>query len=119
MSYHIQEQAKQPRDAAAVNATRWELRCRLDASGLPLETAGGAIRKGDPKADWIDAGRVGASGAEVMLDADQIVATGRGSRQMCQMDRYHFPRSRPKAAKRANGFRTGDMVRVVITPGRT
>jgi hypothetical protein len=47
-----------------------------------------------------------------------ITATGRGSRQMCLVDKPGYPRSDPKAVKRVNGFQTGDMVRVVIEKGK-
>src|SRR5690348_17998740 len=46
-----------------------------------------------------------------------ITATGHGSRQMCRMDEYGFPRTKPKAAKRVKGFQTGDLVRAVVTSG--
>ncbi len=43
---HIQAQAKRPlRDAAAVNATRWELYRQLQAIGLPLKTGSGGLTK--------------------------------------------------------------------------
>ncbi|MEO6887588.1 MAG: HNH endonuclease, partial [Ktedonobacteraceae bacterium] len=42
---------------------------------------------------------------------------GYGSRQMCLMDRYGFPRTKPKHAKKVNGFQTGDIVRAVVTSG--
>ncbi len=48
----------------------------------------------------------------------QITATGHGSRQMCLMDRFGFPRSGPKAAKRVKGFQTGDLVQAVVTSRR-
>ena len=55
-------QAKAPlKDAAAVNATRWELFRRLQATGLPLETGSGGRTKYNrsvrvlPKTHWLDA----------------------------------------------------------------
>jgi hypothetical protein len=47
----------------------------------------------------------------------QIMATGHGSRQMCNVDRFGFPCSKPKGAKRVQGFQTGDLVRAVVTSG--
>ena len=47
----------------------------------------------------------------------QIMATGHGSRQMCNVDRFGFPCSGPKGAKRVQGFQTGDLVRAVVTRG--
>ncbi len=57
------------------------------------------------------------------LDVKDIVpllikATGHGSRQMCRMDRYGFPRTGPKQAKRVKGFQTGDMIKAVVTAGK-
>ena len=47
----------------------------------------------------------------------QISAKGRGSRQMCRMDKYGFPRTSAKASKMVNGFQTGDIVKAVVTKG--
>jgi 5-methylcytosine-specific restriction endonuclease McrA len=58
----ILAQTKAPlKDAAAANATRWELYRRLQSLGLPLETGTGGqtkynrIRRGLAKAHWLDA----------------------------------------------------------------
>jgi len=63
----VQAQAKTPhRDAAAVNATRWELYQRLVQTGLPVETGSGGrtkwnrTRRGLPKTYWLDAACEGA-----------------------------------------------------------
>ncbi|GAB5492839.1 MAG: hypothetical protein Phog2KO_30540 [Phototrophicaceae bacterium] len=125
----IQAQAKRPlRDAAAVNATRWSLFERLRATGYELEVGTGGRTKFNrriqnyPKTHWIDAVCVGESGATVFVsDSMQpllIQAMGRGSRQMCRMDKYGFPRTKPKQFKRVKGFQTGDMVKAVVTSGK-
>lgn len=125
----VQAQAKQPlRDAATVNASRWALWRKLSEIGLPLETGTGGrtkynrVRQGYPKAHWIDAACVGVSGETVCIDprinALSIKAVGRGRRQMCLMDRYGFPRTKPKAVKRVRGFQTGDMVKAVLSDGK-
>jgi hypothetical protein len=36
---------------------------------------------------------------------------------MCAMDRYGFPRTKPKSAKYVKGFQTGDIVRTVVSSG--
>jgi 5-methylcytosine-specific restriction endonuclease McrA len=116
------------KDAAVVNATRWALFERLKALGLPVECGSGGLTKfnriirGLPKTHWGDAACVGRSTPE-SLDVRGIVplhitATGHGSRQMCRMDKYGFPRTGPKQAKRVKGFQTGDTVRAVITVGK-
>ena len=47
----------------------------------------------------------------------QISAKGRGSRQMCSMNRYGFPRTSAKASKLVKGFQTGDMVKAIVPTG--
>jgi hypothetical protein len=121
--------AKAPlRDAAAVNSTRRALYERLQAFGLPVECGSGGRTKynrttqGIEKAHWTDAACVGAS-TPPHLDTKGVVplfitARGHGSRQMCRMDRFGFPRTGPKQAKRVKGFQTGDMVRAVVPAGK-
>ena len=46
-----------------------------------------------------------------------ISAKGRGSRQMCRVDKYGFPRTSAKASKFVKGFQTGDIVKAVVTKG--
>jgi 5-methylcytosine-specific restriction endonuclease McrA len=120
--------AKAPlKDAAAVNATRWQLFACLKASGLPVECSSGGVTKFNritrmlEKAHWLDAACVGKS-TPVVLDTRGIVpllikATGHPNRQMCSMDRYGFPRTGPKQARSVKGFCTGDIVRAVVTRG--
>ena len=47
----------------------------------------------------------------------QISTKGRGSRQMCSVDKYGFPRTSAKASKSVKGFQSGDMVRAVVPTG--
>jgi len=115
------------RDAAAVNATRWALYALLKALGLPLESGSGGLTKynrvmrGLEKTHWLDAANVGRSTPASLIIKDivpwHITATGHGSRQMCRMDKYGFPRTGPKQHKRVQGFQTGDLVRAVVTSG--
>jgi len=125
----ILSQVQAPRrDVAAVNATRWALYERLTALGLPVECGSGGLTKhnratrGLPKTHWCDAACVGRSTPQP-LDVSgivplQITATGHGSRQMCRMNKYGFPRTDPKQHKRVKGFQTGDLVRAVVPAGR-
>ncbi|KAF0248286.1 MAG: hypothetical protein FD167_2310, partial [bacterium] len=125
----VQAQASLPlKDAAAVNTTRWALYNRLKATGLPVETGSGGLTKfnrtlqGLPKAHWIDAACVGSSTPSKLeiskVNPLQIKATGHGSRQMCLMDKFGFPRTKAKAGKRFFGFQTGDMVKALVTSGK-
>jgi 5-methylcytosine-specific restriction endonuclease McrA len=125
----IKRQAKAPlKDAAAVNATRWELWRRLTATGLPVECGTGGRTKfnrttrGLPKVHWIDATCVGASTPEVIhvegVRPLQIKACGHGRRQMCSTDKYGFPNRHKPRAKRYRGFQTGDIVKAIVPSGK-
>lgn len=126
---NIQKQAKKPlKDAAAVNATRWSLYRALEATGLPLEVGTGGrtkfnrVRQNYPKAHWIDAACVGISGESVFIHTGMkpltIKAKGRGKRQMCQTDKYGFPKAHRKRLKMNCGFTTGDIVKATVLKGK-
>lgn len=127
---HIQSLAKKPlKDAAAVNATRWRVFHELKSTGFPIECGTGGrtkynrIQQDLPKSHWIDAACVGAfTPGKLRIDNIiplQIKATGYGSRQMCLMNKYGFPRTKPKLrTKKSFGFQTGDIVKAMITRGR-
>ncbi len=121
----ILAQAKAPlKDVAAVNATRWALYHRLEALGLPVECGTGGRTKFNrvtrdlEKTHWHDAACVGASTPAVLILKDVhvllITAYGRGCRQMCLMDEFGFPRTKPKARRFRHRFRTGDIVQATI-----
>ena len=46
-----------------------------------------------------------------------ISAKGRGSRQMCRMDKFGFTRTSAKASKSVKGFQTGDIVKAIVPTG--
>jgi len=125
----ILAQLKRPlKDAAAVNSTRYAIGDRLKEFGLPVSIWSGGRTKYNrteqqyPKAHWIDAACVGDNGNVVRLDptmpALQIKATGRGSRQMCRMDRFGFPRTSAKGLRLVKGFKTGDLVKAIVPSGK-
>jgi len=123
----ILAQASQPlSDAAAVNATRYAIGDALKSLGVPVTFWSGGrtkynrIRLGYPKDHWLDAACVGDNPAQASekLQAWGIRAVGRGRRQMCAMDKYGFPRTRPKAHKQVHGFQTGDLVKAVVPKGK-
>ena len=72
-----------------------------------------------PKQHYYDALSVGNVASYKFLTDKvlQISAKGRGSRQMCRVDRYGFPRTSAKALKSVKGFQTGDMVKAVVPSG--
>jgi 5-methylcytosine-specific restriction endonuclease McrA len=125
----ILSQAKAPlKDAAAVNATRYAIGNMLKAFGLPVSFWSGGrtkfnrISQGYEKDHWIDAVCVGETGENVLIQETTlpilIKAMGRGSRQMCRVDRFGFPRTGAKSAKIIRGFQTGDIIRATILKGK-
>lgn len=118
-------QAKAPlKDATAVNATRWELKRRLEEMGLPVETGSGGRTKYNrtkqnlPKTHWLDAACVGASTPASLQTAQVfpllIKATGHGHRRMCNPSEIGLPLSHRQRHKRYFGYQTGDLVRAVV-----
>ena len=125
----IQNQLKTPLiDVAAINSTRKATAKALETIGLPVSCWSGGRTKfnrtsqGYPKAHWIDAACVGDAGGKVFLDpkmpVQHVKACGHGSRQMCRMDKYGFPRTKAKGLRIIKGFRTGDIVKAVVTSGK-
>lgn len=126
----LAKHARKPlRDAAAVNATRWEIWRRLKSLGIPLEAGTGGQTKyhrsiqGYPKKHWIDAACTGASGESVWLDPEmsylKAEAKGHGVRQFCNPDKFGFPRTKPKARqKHVFGFMSEDMAEAKVPEGR-
>ncbi len=126
---YLQAQTKRPlRDAAAINAIRYAIGAVLKKFGLPVSFWSGGrtkynrTKQGYAKDHWIDAVCVGETGEQVQIPTSlkpiQIKAVGRGSRQMCRVNKYGFPRTKPKQCKRVHGFQTGDIVRAVVPKGK-
>jgi hypothetical protein len=122
----VQAQQKAPlKDAASVNATRWTVYERLKATGLPLETGSGGLTKWNrqkrnlPRGHWLDAACCGRSTPErLFVQAVRpwiIEAKGRQSRHMVNVDKRGFPVGKAKGASRVQGFRTGDLVKAVVS----
>ena len=117
---------KLPKDAAIVQSARnymakeitklvsdttlhdaWMTKYNRDSLGLP-------------KQHYYDALSVGEipNSFNFLIDRVlQISAKGRGSRQMCRMDKYGFPKAKPKGSKEVEGFQTGDIVKAIVTKG--
>ena len=75
-----------------------------------------------PKEHYYDALSVGEipQNNSYYFSTDKILsisAKGRGSRQMCRMNRFGFPRTAPKGSKSVKGFQTGDIVKAVVPKG--
>jgi hypothetical protein len=121
--------AKAPlKDAAAVNASRYAIGSALKSFGLETSFWSGGRTKFNrcqqnyAKDHWVDAACVGVSGQRVFIHPSHkpllIKAESRRSRQKCLPDKYGFPRTAPKAAKRVFGFQTGDLVEANVTKGK-
>lgn len=125
----ILSQTQQPlKDAASVNSTRIAIGEALKTLGLPVHSSSGGRTKYNRtqqsycKEHWIDAACVGERGHNVAIVQTiqplLIQAYGRGSRQMCRVDRYGFPRTTSKQKKVVQGFKTGDLVKALVTTGK-
>ncbi|GIK38048.1 MAG: hypothetical protein BroJett011_18810 [Chloroflexota bacterium] len=123
----ILAQAKTPLKAAAVvNSIRWAIGNQLKAMGLPVSFFSGGRTKfnrvtyGYPKDHWIDAVCVGEKPAIIpaKLSPLHVKAMGWGSRQMCRMNKYGFPRTTAKQFRQVKGFRTGDLVKAIVSTGK-
>jgi hypothetical protein len=100
----------------------------LKQFGLPVTFWSGGRTKFNrtqqkyPKDHWIDAACVGETGENVLIPSTlkplTITAVGHGSRQMCRVDQYGFPRTTAKSLQVVKGFQTGDIVKAVVTKGK-
>ena len=104
-NYMIKEVAKLVPDTTLHDA--WLTKYNRDELGLPKE-------------HYYDALSVGKIPTKFDFSTDKILlisAKGRGSRQMCRVDKFGFPRTSAKASKSVEGFQTGDIVKAVVTKG--
>jgi 5-methylcytosine-specific restriction endonuclease McrA len=125
----ITSQAKVPlKDAAAINATRWELFQQLQNCDLPVEYSTGGrtkfnrVQRHLPKTHWLDAACIGTSTPEQLylrgVHPLLMRATGHGVRQRCRTDKFGFPHRHAPRAKKFFGFQTGDIVVADIPTGK-
>lgn len=119
----VAARAKVPlKDAAAVNATRFQLVEALRRFGLPIGTWSGGrtrwnrARFGLGKTHALDALAVGqmAGVTEGKLKTLQIIATGRGQHCRTNFTKEGFPYSYLSRQKVVRGFKTGDRVRAIV-----
>ena len=104
-NYTIKEISKLVSDTTTHDA--WLTKYNRDALSLPKE-------------HYYDALSVGEIPTKFNFITDKILvisAKGRGSRQMCSMNKFGFPRTSAKASKSVKGFQTGDIVKAVIPEG--
>ena len=120
------EPKKLPKDAAIVQSARNYMVKEITKLVPDTTTHDAWLTKynrdelGLPKEHYYDALSVGEISPKFNFFTDkvlQISAKGRGSRQMCSMDRFGFPRTSAKASKLVKGFQTGDIVKAVVPSG--
>ena len=124
--YSQLEPKKLPKDAAIVQSARNYMVKEITRIVPDTTTYDAWLTKynrdqlGLSKQHYYDALSVGEIPSKFNFLTDkilQISAKGRGSRQMCRMDSYGFPRTSAKASKTVKGFQTGDIVKVVVPSG--
>jgi len=124
--YSHLEPKKLPKDAAIVQSARNYMVKEITKIIPDTTTHDAWITKynrdqlGLSKQHYYDALSVGEIPSKFNFLTDkilQISAKGRGSRQMCRMDSYGFPRTSAKASKSVKGFQTGDIVKAVVPFG--
>ena len=120
------EPKKLPKDAAIVQLARYYMVKEITKLVLDTTTHPSWLTKytrdqlGLPKEHYYDALSVGEVPNKFNFLTDkvlQISAQGRGSRQMCRVDKFGFPKTSAKASKSVKGFQTGDIVRAIVTKG--
>ena len=124
--YSHLEPKKLPKDAAIVQSARNYMVKEITKLVPDTTTHEAWLTKynrdslGLPKQHYYDALSVGEIPSNFNFLTDKILlisAKGRGSRQMCSMDRYGFPRTSAKFSKSVKGFQTGDIVKAVVPNG--
>lgn len=115
-------------NAAAMNASRYAIGEALKSFGLPITFFSGGQTKYNrlnlryKKDHWIDAACIGITGSNVYIPSSivhmEVIAIGRGTRQMCRVDSNGFPRTVSKSQKSVQGFQTGDIVKAIVTKGK-
>ena len=123
--YSHLEPKKLPKDAAIVQSARNYMKKEISKLVADTSTHDAWLTKynrdelGLPKQHYYDALSVGNTQDYKFLTDKvlQISAQGRGSRQMCRMDKFGFPRTSPKGSKSVKGFQTGDIVKAVVPSG--
>ena len=125
-NYSHLEPKKLPKDAAIVQSARNYMVQEITKLVSNTTTHPSWLTKynrdelGLSKQHYYDALSVGKIPNSFNFLTDKILlisAKGRGSRQMCRMDKFGFPRTSAKASKFVEGFQTGDIVKAIVAKG--
>ena len=119
------EPFKTPKDAAIIQSAR-NYSIKELAKSYAVETGEGwetSFNRHEvnlPKEHYYDALCVGKNYIYKIMTNKVLVikAQGRGSRQMCRVDKFGFPRTKAKSQKVVEGFQTGDIVKAVVPKGK-
>lgn len=113
-----------PKQAAIIQSARnytiEKIKELMDVeTGEGWETSFNRKERELPKEHYYDALCVGSKSDYVIATSQVLIvkAQGRGSRQMCRMDKYGFPRTTAKQSKTVKGFQTGDIVKAIVPSG--
>lgn len=119
------EPSKTPKNASIIQSARnytiKELSKNFEIEvGFGWETSLNREELNLPKEHYYDALCVGKNfNYKVVADKVLIIkAQGRGSRQMCRVDKFGFPRTKAKGSKIVKGFQTGDIVKAIVPNGK-
>lgn len=123
--YSLLEPKKLPKDATIVQSARNYMVKEITklVSDTTLHDAWMTKYNRDqlklPKEHYYDALSVGnIQDYNFLTDKVLIIsAKGRGSRQMCLMNKFGFPRTSAKGSKSVEGFQTGDIVKALVPSG--
>ena len=124
--YSHLEPKKLPKDAAIVQIARNYMIKEITKLVSDTTTHDAWLTKynrdslGLSKQHYYDALSVGEVPSKFNFFTDKILvisAKGRGSRKMCKVDKYGFPRTAAKASKSVEGFQTGDIVKAIVPTG--
>ena len=119
------EPSRTPKDAAIIQSARnytIEELAKLYKieTGEGWETSMNRKEVNLPKEHYYDALCVGKN-YKYKIIADNVLvikAQGRGTRQMCRVDKFGFPRTNAKSQKVVQGFQTGDLVKADVPSGK-
>lgn len=119
------EPLQTPKSAAIIQSARNYTIAQL-AKSFEIETGEGwetSFNRKEvnlPKEHYYDALCVGKD-YDYRIVAKQVLvikAQGRGSRQMCRVDKFGFPRTSSKENKIVKGFQTGDIIKAKVPDGK-
>jgi hypothetical protein len=89
-------------------------------TGTGGQTKFNRVRLGLAKRHYLDAACVGmVANLKVLTNQPLLIKSqGHGTRQMCGTDKFGFPNRHFTRSKLINGYRTGDIIKAIVTKGK-